>query len=636
VGILTFAVYAFTLHPSVPGGDSGELIVAARVLGVAHPPGYPLHTMLGHLFSRIPFGTVAARINLLSAVCDALAAAIIVLIVIRWSNNIWAGFLAGGSFAFASGIWTYALVAEVFALNNLLVTLLLYASVRFNEHHSLRWAVLASLVMGLGIANQHTLFLYALPLAIWALVTARKTLFTRRGLSLVLLGSVLGLLPLLYLPIAARQHPPLHWGNLSTWKGFMDHLLRRHVGTFNLAFPGTEAPSPIIEHFHAFMRNLVKQTTVAGLVLAGVGACVAAMEPRVRSLNVCWHLAFQFYLVFVHAGANLPLNDPHALGVEQRFWQQTSVLVFVWLGVGFAAVVGRKKALAAGVAMLLVLGQLVRNFAFEDQRDNRYVEAYGREILRPLPPGAILVLNGDLEVNAVSYLQLCEGVRTDVVSLCSASMTWPWYKPQLEHRYPWLKLPGFAMSAKVRGCYSFADFVNANGSRPIYSAIGLPENETAIASQFALWPSGLSLRIMQADRSVAFDEWLPKSQERLPRVALPPLWKYPTTHWEFNVAENCWMAHRARAETILLHATRRRDPALVEEVIRLLEKVDAAQIPPHPDTKLVLAAAYARREPRTAESVARRKTLLSQLVEMLPPHDPRAEEAARALQRDQR
>ena len=33
---------------------SGELIVAAYNLGVAHPPGYPLWTLMSAIFSRMP------------------------------------------------------------------------------------------------------------------------------------------------------------------------------------------------------------------------------------------------------------------------------------------------------------------------------------------------------------------------------------------------------------------------------------------------------------------------------------------------------------------------------------------------------------------------------------------------------
>ena len=47
-----FAIYARSVFPSVPGGDSGEMITIADQLGVPHPPGYPLYTMLAHLWLR--------------------------------------------------------------------------------------------------------------------------------------------------------------------------------------------------------------------------------------------------------------------------------------------------------------------------------------------------------------------------------------------------------------------------------------------------------------------------------------------------------------------------------------------------------------------------------------------------------
>src|SRR5207253_6333860 len=62
VGVLALAVYAATAYPYVAGGDSGELTVVSATLGVAHPPGYPLFTLLGHLFSYLPIGTVAYRV----------------------------------------------------------------------------------------------------------------------------------------------------------------------------------------------------------------------------------------------------------------------------------------------------------------------------------------------------------------------------------------------------------------------------------------------------------------------------------------------------------------------------------------------------------------------------------------------
>ena len=73
--VIAFAVYWFTLAPAVWVGDSGELIAAAHTLGIPHPTGYPLWLLLVKGFSSVvPFGSVAWRANLFSALCAPLCA----------------------------------------------------------------------------------------------------------------------------------------------------------------------------------------------------------------------------------------------------------------------------------------------------------------------------------------------------------------------------------------------------------------------------------------------------------------------------------------------------------------------------------------------------------------------------------
>lgn len=68
VFLISFTVYLMTLAPTVYVGDSGELIAASYTLGIPHPPGYPLFTILGKIFiTLIPIGSIAYRVNLLSA-----------------------------------------------------------------------------------------------------------------------------------------------------------------------------------------------------------------------------------------------------------------------------------------------------------------------------------------------------------------------------------------------------------------------------------------------------------------------------------------------------------------------------------------------------------------------------------------
>lgn len=145
IGVGTLLVYTLTLYPTVPPGDSGELIAAAYTLGVAHPPGYPLHTLIGKLFTLIPYGSVAWRVNFLSAVSGAAAAVFLFLAVTRLSRNVWGGLVAAGLFAFAPIVWAYAIAAEVFALNNLLLAGLFYLIVHYLETREWRIACAAAL-----------------------------------------------------------------------------------------------------------------------------------------------------------------------------------------------------------------------------------------------------------------------------------------------------------------------------------------------------------------------------------------------------------------------------------------------------------------------------------------------------------
>src|SRR4051812_41019213 len=158
VFLVALLVYTWTLAPTVTLTDSGELIVVAQGLGVAHPPGFPLWVMLAHLASLVPLGNVAARINFSSAVFAALASAIMALTVAdliitashsapskkktaqqKKSNGdsrlpdplIWAPSLSAGLLmAFSRTLWSYATITEVYTLNTLLILTIFFLMIR--------------------------------------------------------------------------------------------------------------------------------------------------------------------------------------------------------------------------------------------------------------------------------------------------------------------------------------------------------------------------------------------------------------------------------------------------------------------------------------------------------------------------
>ena len=161
--LVALLLYSWTLAPTVTLTDSGELIVVARGLGIAHPPGVPLWIILAHLASLVPLGSVAARVNFSSALFAALACAMLTFVVadlmittsylatskrrrkVTQQNKkaeepgvarllVFAPALGAGLLtAFSRTLWSYATITEVYALNALLIVAIFFLMLRWRR-----------------------------------------------------------------------------------------------------------------------------------------------------------------------------------------------------------------------------------------------------------------------------------------------------------------------------------------------------------------------------------------------------------------------------------------------------------------------------------------------------------------------
>src|SRR3990167_8474546 len=154
----TLAIYILTLSRSIYFGDSGEFITVAKTLGIAHTPGYPLYTIIAHLFTYLPFGNLAFKVNLFSAVTSSLTAVIVYFICLKLNKNRLASISASLFLAFSYLFWLYSLVAEVFSLNSLLVALIILVSISiFENPKNLRLFYLLSFIFAFALTNHHTI-----------------------------------------------------------------------------------------------------------------------------------------------------------------------------------------------------------------------------------------------------------------------------------------------------------------------------------------------------------------------------------------------------------------------------------------------------------------------------------------------
>ena len=381
---VVFGVYLKTLSPSIVGGDSGELVAEACKLGTAHPPGYPLFTLLTYaatmLLPPLPgvLSSPAGRANAMSAAFGALAAVFIhksVRLLARRNDAIAvaSGCTAALMYAFAPLVWQYSTSAEVFALNNWLNAMIVWSFLELHRTRDARDAVVGALLCGIAMTNQHTTILFQLPIAAAVLLglsvgAVRPRAGVPRTVARMAAAYLTGLLPYAYLPIAAHlNHTPGSWGDVVTIGGLIRHIRRADYGTFRLYSGQDSAKESFQERLRLWLLDATYRQGFHGTVvyLAAAGAALTVLRVALslrrgssatatpnakRRAKGTWsaregcdaslHVAaavilatLLFYLAVFHLLANLPLGNALLYGVHQRFWMQPFIIVVIFAGV---------------------------------------------------------------------------------------------------------------------------------------------------------------------------------------------------------------------------------------------------------------------------------------------------------------
>ena len=464
-GLAAFVAYLVTLAPGLPGGDSGELIAVAATGGVAHPPGYPLYTLLARAWiALLPFSSVAWRVNLLSALCAAAAVAVVASVVLRLTRSAGAALVSAWLVAFAPPLWKNAIVAEVFALHALLAALVLDAFSRVLEgadEHAPR-AAGALPVLGLAflsgtlVAHHHTLVLLALPADLVVFTMLLAPLATLRRVatrfrrpcepSAALAGAcvlafALGLAPLATLPIAAARHPVISWGDLQGARDLLRLLLRVDYGTFQLDPLGA---TRVADHNHLLMyaSSLARDIGLLGIAFTLLGLIALRRRPLLAVALGGFAVLQAVFLLSIH----LPTHPLVLRGVVERFYILPDLVLAIGAGLGVAAELERvphrwRTAAGAALAIAAVVVPIVQHGARLSQRGNRLVEHLAGDVLASVPRDGVLFTQGDVIHNALLCLQQVEHQRPDVTVVDQELLADDWYVRALRRREPDLLPP---------------------------------------------------------------------------------------------------------------------------------------------------------------------------------------------------
>eukprot|EP00960_Hanusia_phi_P077494 768701-Hanusia_phi.AAC.1 len=237
----TLLVYSSTRYRGIPGGDAGELMAMACAGGVAHPPGYPLLTMMGRawlsLLSRLDI-LPSAKLSLLSCFLGAAGVSLQFAVALSVTEDVMGSLLAAGMLAFSDVSWKFCTQFEVFSLNIVFSSCILLLTSSYLRHGQLSTTLLGSFVCGLALTNQHTILILVFTSVLFVFHKDRSALLRPKRMMVLFVLFAMGMTPYCYLLLAGSEPPMGSWGMFQDVRGVVRHLLREEYGTFQLYTSG--------------------------------------------------------------------------------------------------------------------------------------------------------------------------------------------------------------------------------------------------------------------------------------------------------------------------------------------------------------------------------------------------------------
>ncbi len=467
-GFAAFGIYFLTHARTVLQIDAGELAAVQATLGIAHPTGYPLFTVLGFLVSQIPFPiTEIHKLNLLASVWVAISAGIFSYTVKYTLDNIvyfrkdekpvkqskkkkqkevkadkdfapidettklLAAFGSAFLLAFSRTYWIQSTAVEVYSLHVLLLCLIwlvvLRSYIRNSEEiHENEWFLVA-IALALSFSNHLTtlLVLPGIAYIFFSLYKFEKSSYIRLAkMIFVFLLLLIGIYA--YLPIRALQEPSLNWGNPIDFERIYRHVSGHQYRVW--LFSSFDSASKQLSYF---IKNLPSEFNV-NLLLIVIGLFYSFKVAR----RMFYFLLISF-LFTVFYSINYDIHD-----IDSYFLlAYVSLAFFAAFGIiKLAHILDDKnlgKNLSIIVVTVFVLVQATLNYGKVDESDNFLLKDYTISALNSTgPDGLILTYQWDFFISPSYYFQYVENHRNDVKIIDKELLRRSWYYKQMRKNMP--------------------------------------------------------------------------------------------------------------------------------------------------------------------------------------------------------
>lgn len=310
--LISFIFYIALLPPGITFEDAGYFLAASLNGGYAHPPGYPLYTVLLKIWSLTMglFSSNAAYIgSLFSAFLSAISLALFYIILKHISNSLDISnklkqpllvllcLNAGLAYEFIE----QSILIEVYSLHIILL-MSLYLFLIHKKY------LLTGLVTGLALCN-HTTAVFFFPfIFLWLLMIDNMKLknMLTPAIKLFIPGTLIGLIPYLYLPLISNPLSPLQWGDPSTYAGFKEIVFRTSYWRLPASNFQTQLEQLKIAFTHFFDQWGLSLISI--LFLFSVLSYIFIKGP-LRKKTLYWHICWIIQVPIMAILANMSNTD---------------------------------------------------------------------------------------------------------------------------------------------------------------------------------------------------------------------------------------------------------------------------------------------------------------------------------------
>ncbi len=549
VFIITQIIYLITLNHFNPGyADSDEIITTAYLLGNAHPPGYPILIIIIKLFTLLPIpGSIAFRANLANSLLQSFATVFVYLISIEIIKNFkifkssnlqkqiklkyTAVAIASATAlitAFSTMVWLYAVVTEVYALNNFLATLTIYLALKWSNETlkykdkitKFEWKLFLATGFFAGLGTTHVQsFLLIFPALLILLILTLKenkkyNQYFSSKLFWLAISILIGFSIQFFLLFLINLHKAdMSWYFQNDIKGIIRQIQRQDYSGFfvekdqNLTayLGGGINPKKYLNDFLNYFNLLSIHYIYIGIFIGIIGFIWSFFYNKKIFYTIASLYFFQGIFIAIYLGfpelETAGFINRMTLGVHQRQYILGEIIWGFAILLGFIAIFDiwykyNKKNIQKSTFLIYILlftmtiMMLLTNWDTTNQKNNDYAHKYATEILNNVDKDSVVICMADLSCFSLLYQSLVENYRPDVTVLTK--------NPKYQ-RYFLEKHPEYAKFLYFDNPNYVADILATNlGKRSVYitDAQSFYINKLGLnGNPFFLIPEGYAYKI---------------------------------------------------------------------------------------------------------------------------------------------